>query len=130
MDEQMRKQQKSVYESRKRRLNAKSSTCGSCIADLKKAHTNIEAKISDWETHKSKVYTGITGEIFVKNVFEGVVARELSKEFPESVKIMDNNITKAKEICNEVNQQVQSLQSLQSIIKADINSINNKIANL
>ncbi|KKD50566.1 hypothetical protein [Listeria seeligeri] len=130
MDEKKKKQQKSKYEDKKRKLNAKSSTCGSCIADLKKANTSLEANIREWKTHKSKAYTGIAGEIFVTNVFEGVVAKELSKDFPESVKVMDDNVAKAKEICREIKQQIQSLQSLQSTIKVDIASINNKIANL
>lgn len=130
MDEQKKRQQKNKYEDNKRKLNAKSSTCGSCIADLKKANINLEANIREWKTYKAKAYTGIAGKIFVENVFEGVVARELSKEFPVSVKVMDNNIKKAKEICSEIKQQIQSLQSLQSTIKVDINIINNKIANL
>ncbi|WP_239253569.1 hypothetical protein [Listeria ilorinensis] len=124
------KAKKKYYTEKRSKLKKERTECTESIGDLKSSKSKVEQKINKWEGKQKTLLRGPAGEIYIKDSFEGIVAKNLSDEFPEKVEKMERYIKKAKDISKQIDVQISSLQRYKTELNADISELTRKIAEL
>ncbi|MBC2173990.1 hypothetical protein [Listeria booriae] len=112
-------------------LNRKSAQCGYAIADLNQSRNAMGQFENEWRSIRNQhMGRDIVARIQLPQVFEGTVAQTFAQDFPNYVRLMDQNGAEIQGIIDQINRQIQKLEQFQGSLASQVSKINLQIAAL
>jgi hypothetical protein len=107
-----------------RSLESKLQDCEELCESLRTSGIRIDDQISQWiSLYNTESQKEIIKYVKVKDVFEGVIADELSVDFRNAIDEMNKNQEESEDLSNKVDSQIGSLQNY-------IDELNSRISSL
>lgn len=108
--------------------NDKKDTAMKQIERLETEQLKLHSYLKMWEEKKS-IYSGneILSEVVIINVFEGVCADKIKKDFTACIAEMDQTYSKVSGLRESVNAQLANLNLYVSLINTTIASLANEL---
>lgn len=131
MTEAERRRKKKELERKIRRLEGEIKKAEELKEDFEDCEKGIDAAGEDWsEGRKKFIKSQIARQVVVTDLFEGVIAEQLSQDIPDAMLLMNRTVSEMKSLNRKVSHQIEKLEKYIKKLEKEKRALERQLAAL